>query len=100
MEELLRFGIVGCGSVAVFHAQAIENTPGAVLTACCSGNHQKARTFAAAHGARAFDTLEELLAGPVDAVCLCTPSGLHARQALEAMSPPCARASTSSWKSP
>ena len=85
MEELLRFGIVGCGSVAAFHAQAIENTPGAVLTACCSGNPQKARTFAAAHGARAFDTLEELLAGPVDAVCLCTPSGLHARQALEAM---------------
>lgn len=34
MEELLRFGIVGCGSVAVFHAQAIENTPGLCAPIC------------------------------------------------------------------
>ena len=82
MKEPIRFGIAGCGSVAEFHAQAIQNTPGAVLTACCSGHADRARTFAGQWGIQAFDTLDQMLAGPVDAVCLCTPSGLHASQAL------------------
>lgn len=85
MENTLRFGIVGCGSVAAFHAQAVQNTPGAVLTACCSGHADRARAFAQTWGCQAFASLDEMLAGPVDAVCLCTPSGLHAPQALAAL---------------
>lgn len=85
MKEPIRFGIAGCGSVAEFHAQAIQNTPGVVLTACCSGHADRARTFAGQWGIQAFDTLDQMLAGPVDAVCLCTPSGLHASQALTAL---------------
>ena len=54
-------------------------------TACCSGHADRARTFAGQWGIQAFDTLDQMLAGPVDAVCLCTPSGLHASQALTAL---------------
>lgn len=45
-----------------------------------------AEKFAAERSVRIFDTMEELLASPeVDAVGICTPSGMHTEQAVKAM---------------
>jgi len=87
MINKVRFGIVGCGSISEFHAQAVEAIDEAELTAACSGSMESARRFAAAHpGVTACESLDALLARPdVDAVCICTPSGLHTRQAIAAM---------------
>ena len=87
MSNPVRFGIVGCSSIAAFHAQAVEAIPEARLVAACSGSFEGARRFADAHpGVVPCESLDTLLARPdVDAVCICTPSGQHTPQAIAAM---------------
>ncbi|HVS53937.1 MAG TPA: Gfo/Idh/MocA family oxidoreductase [Opitutaceae bacterium] len=75
----LGFGIVGIGMIAEFHAQAIAQLAGARLVGVATRNAEKARAFAAKHGA-AFHTtdLAALVARPdIDIVCITTPSGAH-----------------------
>ena len=82
----VRYAIIGCGGIAAKHALAIRETPDAELVACCDQVRDSALRFAEANKLHAFDTYEELLASDtVDAVSLCTPSGLHAQQALQAL---------------
>jgi predicted dehydrogenase len=81
MAQPVRFGIVGCGVIAPIHAEAVTLNPEvAVLTACCDELEERASAFAAERpGVTAFSSLEAMLdSGTVDAVCICTPSGLHA----------------------
>jgi len=85
LSRELGFGIAGTGMVARYHAQAIAATPGARLAAVCRAERGRASEAAAELGAPCEPDLQALLArSDVDAVCLCTPSGLHAGQALQA----------------
>ncbi len=82
--NIVNFGIAGCGMISAFHAQALSNIAQARLVACCDAYFPSAERFAQKHNIRAFSTLEEMLGkGGVDAVCVCTPSGLHTPQALQ-----------------
>ena len=86
MNTTLRFGIIGCGTAGHFHAKAIHALDSALLTAVYDFSAANARKFAAEYGAQVFENMEDLLGCPqVDAVCICTPSGLHAAQALAAV---------------
>lgn len=81
----IAFGIVGAGMVARYHARAIAATAGARLAAVCRANATRAVDAADEFGVPCETDLEALLArGDIDAVCLCSPSGLHAEQALAA----------------
>jgi predicted dehydrogenase len=81
MTAELGFGIVGAGMVARFHARAIAEAPGSRLAAICRADASRAAETAAEFGVPCETSLEALLERPdVDAVCLCTPSGLHAQQ--------------------
>jgi predicted dehydrogenase len=85
MSAEIGFGIVGTGMVARFHARAIAETAGARLAAACRADAVRAGEAEAELGVPCEPSLEALLARPdVDAVCLCTPSGLHAEQAVAA----------------
>ena len=85
MNDPIGFGIVGAGMAARFHARAIADTPGARLAAVCRADASRAAAAAAELGVPCEASLDALLARPdVDAVCLCTPSGLHAAQAVAA----------------
>jgi predicted dehydrogenase len=85
MSDELGFGIVGTGMVARYHAQAIADTQGAYLAAVCRNDPNRAGVAAAELGVPCEPDLEALLArDDVDAVCLCSPSGLHAEQAVAA----------------
>ncbi len=85
MTEPLRLAILGAGMVARYHAQAIAATPGARLVAMSRSDPSKAAAAAAEFGVPCETSDEALLARPdVDAVCICTPSGAHARQAIAA----------------
>lgn len=77
--DKIRFGIVGCGVISSHHAKAINNTEDAELVACCDIVKEKAEKLAEEHGAaRVFTDYNEMFAsGCIDAVCVCTPSGLH-----------------------
>lgn len=84
MQEL-GVALIGTGMIARYHAEAIANTPGTRLVAICRehgvGVEEAARRF----GVPCETSLDALLArADVDAVCICTPSGLHAKQAIAA----------------
>jgi UDP-N-acetyl-2-amino-2-deoxyglucuronate dehydrogenase len=84
----LRFGIVGCGRIAVRHADLLASgaIKGAKLAAVCDNVPVRAEAFAAKHGVPAFTSIEALLQArdlELDAVSILTPSGLHAEHVIE-----------------
>ena len=80
-----KIGIIGCGMIAEFHAEAIANVYGAQLTAVYGRNTEKAKGFASKYQCTAFDDLDDFLAmADVDIVTIATPSGAHLEPALAA----------------
>lgn len=85
MGKPLRFGIIGAGMIANFHAKAIQETPGAALISVMSTGEKRREEFAAKNGIRAYADMASFLADPeLDAVALATPTGLHRDGALAA----------------
>ena len=81
----VRIAIVGAGTVARYHAAAIGETPGACLAAICRSGPEHAAATAQELGVPCETSYATLLArSDVDAVSLCTPSGLHVSQAIAA----------------
>ena len=80
----MRFGIIGCGGIARWHVNAIQRIDGAVLTAVCDTDAARGETFGQKYGVPWFADMKDML-HMVDAVCICTPSGLHAEQAEQAL---------------
>lgn len=75
----IKFGIVGVGNIAAFHAGAIDIVEGAELVACHARSQANGEAFAAQHNCRYVSTLEELLnSNDCDAIAITTPSGTHA----------------------
>ena len=80
-----RFGIVGTGMIAHFHAKAIQALDGGRVAGCFNQNPEKSRAFAADYGCKAYQSLEEMLAEKeIDIVTICTPSGAHREPAIAA----------------
>ena len=85
MDNIIGFGIVGCGMISKWHAEAARDIEGARLVGCFDLNTANAKRFAAEYECIHFNTYEEMLASDaVDVVCICTPSGLHAPLAIQA----------------
>jgi UDP-N-acetyl-2-amino-2-deoxyglucuronate dehydrogenase len=90
MTEKLRVAIVGCGIIGLNHADAIARHPGLRLVALVDSVAASARSLAdhiEGHGRERpaeFASLADAL-GAVDLVVICTPSGLHAALAAEAI---------------
>jgi predicted dehydrogenase len=81
-----RFGIIGCGSVADFHTEAIRQIEDASLVAVSSRNESRAREVALREGCDWTADYRELLKRPdVDIVCVTTSSGSHAAIGLDAL---------------
>ena len=76
----LRFALVGCGTIAPTHAQALEalKDDGACLVACCDSVPERAGALAARFGLEVCDFDDVLANDGIDAVSICTPSGTHA----------------------
>ena len=85
-DRSIRFALVGCGRIAANHFAAIEqHRERAQLVAVCDTDPAALAAAAGRTGASGFASLDALLAGSdADIVVLATPSGLHARQAIQA----------------
>lgn len=84
---MIKFGIIGCGVIGGIHAQVIAGLEGeAKLIGVCDYSVERAEAFAKEYGVTAYNSYEEMLADPeIDAVAVCTPSGLHKDQAVKAL---------------
>ena len=82
MTDDIRMGIIGPGVIAPSHAFAIDKAQGARLAAVCGRRPESATELADQYGAESGTDIAALLEA-VDAVTLCTPSGIHLDIALE-----------------
>lgn len=90
MAACVRLGLVGLGSVSqrgiLPHLSQPDLRPMAELTAVCDVVRERAKASAEKFGVpHWYGDYKEMLAGPVDAVVIATPIGLHFEQALAAI---------------
>ena len=82
--KIKKFGIVGCGMIATFHARAIREI-GAELVACYDTLPLAAERLAKEFGCKPYSDLKAFLADPdVEIVTIGTPSGAHLAPAVAA----------------
>lgn len=82
----MKFGIVGTGMIANFHAKAIEAMEGSSLHSCFDRNLERSSEFAEKNKIKTYATLEEFLAdSELDIITIGTPSGTHLDPALAGM---------------
>ncbi len=78
-------GIIGCGNIGGVHVSALKGVPCARLVGGAEVGEERRRAFTETTGAPCYADYEELLRRPdLDAVCVCTPSGLHMEPAVAA----------------
>ncbi len=86
MDLKVHFAVAGCGTISRFHLNAIRSIEDAALCGVYDTVPESAGAAAAAYGVQVYPTYAALVADrAVDAVCICTPSHLHAPLALEAI---------------
>jgi 2-hydroxy-4-carboxymuconate semialdehyde hemiacetal dehydrogenase len=83
----MRIALAGTGAFGVKHLDGLANIDGVTVTAVVSRRLEQAEEVARKYGVgHATTSLDEVLArDDVDAVILCTPTQLHAGQAIAAM---------------
>jgi 2-hydroxy-4-carboxymuconate semialdehyde hemiacetal dehydrogenase len=83
----MRIAVAGAGAVGIKHLDGLGNIDGVEVTAIVSRQRKQAEEVAAKYGVgHASTDLDETLArDDVDAVILCTPTPMHAAQAIGAM---------------
>ncbi|MEA4888664.1 MAG: Gfo/Idh/MocA family oxidoreductase [Clostridiaceae bacterium] len=86
MKRTVNFAIIGCGMISRFHIKAIQAIDDAKLVGVYDQFSEFSQKTAREYQTKAYDTYESLLADrKIDAVSICTPSGLHAEQSLQAI---------------
>jgi predicted dehydrogenase len=84
-DKKFGFGIVGCGMIANWHAHGIEAAERGTLMGAFDIKSEYAENFCARYGIKQYATFEEILADDkIEVLSICTPSGLHAKYALDA----------------
>lgn len=83
----MRIALAGAGAFGEKHLDGLRNIDGVEITSIISRTGEQAAAVAAKYGAKHHSTeLEDALArDDVDAVILCTPTGMHAAQAIACM---------------
>ena len=83
----MRIALAGTGAFGIKHLDGLQNIDGVTVTAVVSRRQEQAEEVARKYGVPLATTnLDEVLASDdVDAVILCTPTQLHASQAIAAM---------------
>lgn len=88
MSKKVRFALIGCGRVAIKHADVLTNSdfPSARLVAVCDIKRERAEKFGNKYGVNHYYDLAEMMAdigGEIDVASILTESGMHARHCME-----------------
>jgi UDP-N-acetyl-2-amino-2-deoxyglucuronate dehydrogenase len=82
----VRIGFVGCGGIGGHHLKVWQKIEDAEIVAVCDIVEERARNASETYGGEVFTDMAEMLKkADIDAVDICTWSGLHAQQALMAI---------------
>lgn len=85
--ERINFAVIGCGHIGNRHIAMIQENSECNLLALCDIRDKKETGHENTEGAYFTDYKKMLSAIPeIDVVCICTPNGLHAQQALDCLS--------------
>ena len=86
MGKIYNFAILGCGVISKTHVEALSKIENAKLLGVADVNLANATAFAEKYGIKAYQDYDQMLADEkVDVVCVCTPSGWHAPNAIQAL---------------
>ncbi len=83
MKEI-RFGIIGCGTIAPKFINSTKSVEGCSVVAVCARDKNRAQRFADEHcpGAKVYDSYDEICSDDgIDAVYIATPHAYHAEHA-------------------
>lgn len=82
----IKFGLIGCGRISSKHFEAIAKIENAEIVACADIIKEKARTAAEQHGIKAaYSNYQKMIdQEKLDAVIICTPSGMHPEMGITA----------------
>ncbi len=87
--KVLNVALVGCGRIAVRHAELLGSgaVTGARLAAVCDVQPERAQEIGRKYGVAAYADMHAMLKAEknIDVVAILTPSGHHARHVLEAV---------------
>jgi predicted dehydrogenase len=83
---MTRLGILGGGNISDTHARAAAAIPGVELVAFYGQNRERTARLAERYRAPVYDDLDRFLSHrPMDIVAIGSPSGMHAEQAIAAV---------------
>jgi len=84
MSKVIKVALAGPGAFGIKHLDAIKNIPGVEVVSVIGRDAEQTRAVAAQYGIPhvASDLSESLALAEVDAVILCTPTQVHAEQAI------------------
>ena len=86
ISNIISFAILGTGVAAEIHAKAINSLGNARLAGVFSTNDNDAKAFSEKYNTKRYKSYADLLGDDnIHAVCICTPSGLHADHAIDAL---------------
>lgn len=85
-KDRIRFAVVGCGHIGKRHAEMVMRDAGAELAALCD-IRPKEELGIEAYPVPLFSSIDDLLNSgiEIDVVNICTPNGLHAPMAVQAL---------------
>lgn len=85
-KQKIRFAVVGCGHIGKRHAEMITRDAGAELVALCDILPRETLGIEA-YDVPFFPSIDTLLHSEldIDVVNICTPNGLHAGMAIQAL---------------
>ncbi len=85
MSDTLGFGIAGCGMIAAYHAEAIEDIDGAEVVATWDVAEEPARELAETHDVDWYTDYDAFIGrDDLHVVNICSPSGTHAKAGVPA----------------
>jgi UDP-N-acetyl-2-amino-2-deoxyglucuronate dehydrogenase len=83
-EDKIRFGVIGCGHIGKRHATMVQLNPECELVALCD-IQDEGKLGLDSFDVPFYNAVESFLEEEMDVVCICTPNGLHAKQAAQCL---------------
>ncbi len=85
-NQTIRAGVIGCGKVGPFHADAYRKIENCELCAVFDVQEERAQAFAKKYNVKAYTSIEAMIKDcGLDVVSICTPHPAHRSAAVEAL---------------